>query len=247
MITIKWKLFGSILAVSVIALGDVSGVAFADDYTGIDGSLTPEEEAEMAEKELMKETLVTEKESLPKDTRPEPQSEEDWDKLAQMDDPLATESVDEVSAQANIPWSVFAWGDVILGRGASSSHSIPYGYYRHAGTWHNDKKRLVSAMPGDGVRWEYQTTWNTKYPKAAAVYVPKASYTKRKTATKYTENQLGEPYKLSAKSVSYSWYCSKLPWAGYKGQGYDIDANGGYYVTPDNIYDDGNTRRFFER
>jgi len=84
------------------------------------------------------------------------------------------------------------------------------------------------------------------YDWAAGLWVPRALASQRTSARRFCSSQLGERYNLfSAKSDHSQWYCSKLPWAGYSVRASrDLDPNGGYWVTPADIYNDADTKVF---
>lgn len=84
------------------------------------------------------------------------------------------------------------------------------------------------------------------YDWAYGLYVPSTTLTQRSGARRFASWQIGEPYSLASAKTDYTrWYCSKLPWAGYKTQAWrDLDANGGYWVTPADLYNDSETRVF---
>jgi uncharacterized protein YycO len=157
-----------------------------------------------------------------------------------MEDPLGSTSFEkkrDLLALTTPPWNRLKWGDIVLGRGRMSKlHSIPYGYFRHTGIWHLHEKKLVSATPERGVYFQTQSYWNKVYPRLEFLTVQCLSQEMKKRVTEYARRQIGKPYRISRKNTAVSWYCSKLPWAGYKGKGVDIDAKKAYVVTPDNIY-----------
>jgi len=84
------------------------------------------------------------------------------------------------------------------------------------------------------------------YDWAAGLWVPRALASQRTSARRFCSAQLGERYNLfSAKSDHTQWYCSKLPWAGYATRASrDLDANGGYWVTPADVYNDADVKVF---
>lgn len=84
------------------------------------------------------------------------------------------------------------------------------------------------------------------YDYAYGLWVPAATTYQRTSARRFCSSQLGEPYNLfSSKSDYAQWYCSKLPWAGYVDRAQrDLDVNGGYWVTPADLYNDDETRVF---
>lgn len=84
------------------------------------------------------------------------------------------------------------------------------------------------------------------YDWAAGLWVPKALLSQRTSARRFCSAQIGERYNLfSAKSDHSQWYCSKLPWAGYLTRAArDLDPNGGYWVSPADLYNDADTKVF---
>lgn len=58
--------------------------------------------------------------------------------------------------------------------------------------------------------------------------------------------QAGEPYNIASSKTDFTqWYCSKLVWAGWKVKaGVDLDANGGYWVTPADLVNDSESSTF---
>ncbi|SFS32669.1 YiiX/YebB-like N1pC/P60 family cysteine hydrolase [Marininema halotolerans] len=215
--------------------------------------ISPEEMDQLeAEKAERSDADYIEKEKVPTDPRSLPTNDQELNQMMEEaelhpdSDPLgktaASESIPDRSS-GKAKWNKFINGDIAVARGASS---LPWGYYRHCGVWSTSNKKLITANISNGlkVQWETQTQWNKSYSKIKGVSVNSMSAHKTKKAVKYMIAQLGEPYRLSAKTVSYSWYCSKLAWAGYKGQGTDIDKDGGRYVTVDDIYNDNNTKVF---
>lgn len=84
------------------------------------------------------------------------------------------------------------------------------------------------------------------YDFAYGLWVPRALSSQRTSARRFCSSQIGERYNLfSAKNDYTQWYCSKLPWAGYRDRAMrDLDANGGYWVTPADVYNDNDTSVF---
>lgn len=162
--------------------------------------------------------------------------------------PSIQASVTTASYNHNINWNVWGYGDIILGNGPSSgsSSSVPYGYYRHGATYDDYYGNFISAMPNKGVYRESKRFWETNYKEVVGYWVPDASLDQREKVISYLRQQMGEPYDWSSSKTNYDeWYCTKLPYVGYKIKAsIDIDSNGGYWVTPDNIADDGQTYLF---
>ncbi|MBD1372328.1 hypothetical protein IC620_08160 [Hazenella sp. IB182357] len=211
--------------------------------------LTEAEKNEAKKLDSIKEQLSREFEAknieLSKDTRPVPNSYEDYINLDRKNDPLGDVEKVPQRIAGSAKWHYFGWGDIAFAKPGTSGNSFDYGTFRHTGMWDNDKKRLITAQPSPGVIWEYQTEWNDRYPEIFGSWIPSLTASERASATRYAVAQLGEPYSLRhAKTVSYRWYCSKLPWAGIHGHGVDIDRDGGFLVLPDDIYYDSDVSKF---
>ena len=149
------------------------------------------------------------------------------------------------SGSNRISFSRFDDGDIIV---ALQSWSVG-----HAGIWDDRYDRgtysycvwsAVKSSPGRVLR-ERPVKYRT-YDRAYGLWVPRVSLAGRRAARSYAAAQNGEPYYInSSKSDTRRWYCSKLVWAGYKYRtGVDIDANGGYWVSPVDLYNDRDTRVF---
>lgn len=148
----------------------------------------------------------------------------------------------------SISWSNWSYGDIILGNGPSSgsSSTVPYGYYRHGATYDSYYGNFISAAPSNGVRRESKNFWSTNYKSVAGYWVPSSSSSQRFNVVSYLRQQMGEPYQWNSSKTNYAeWYCTKLPYVAYKGNAaIDIDGDGGYWVFPDDIANDDQTRLF---
>ncbi len=144
-----------------------------------------------------------------------------------------------------ISFRYFDDGDIIV---AIQSWSVG-----HAGIWDERYDRgtysycvwsAVKSSPGRVLR-EQPVKYRT-YDRAYGLWVPRVSLRGRRAARSYAAAQNGEPYRIhSSKRDQSHWYCSKLVWAGYKYRtGVDLDANGGYWVSPVDLYNDRDTRVF---
>ncbi|GIM44687.1 hypothetical protein DNHGIG_02360 [Collibacillus ludicampi] len=186
-----------------------------------------------------------EKPSIPADPRgPLPKDASEWDQwIKKHPDPLAKNGgVTSSVIPASITLGPLVNGDIILGASPTngSKSSVPYGYFRHAAMYDSGNGNFISAMPGIGVYRETTSFWSNGYNVVRNMYVTNASYTQRQSVVQNAAAHIGEPYNFgSSKTDISSWYCSKLPWFEYnKWASIDIDANGGYWVTPDDIYND---------
>ena len=129
-------------------------------------------------------------------------------------------------------------GDFLLGHKGWA----PWGYWRHAGMWdaYGGYNKTVHARGyGWGVRRDAWNWFATHYSKAAVMGVW-TSATVRSQAGWYAIAQIGEPYTLwTSKTNQSKWYCTKLVWASYywrSGRVIDLDSNGGFWVTPNNLW-----------
>jgi len=192
---------------------------------------------------------------IPNDPRgPLPESGDQWEEwLKNHPDPIQssynagttiTGVTPAATTQKQFPLGLLIDGDIVLGARAtdSSSSSAPYGYFRHAGMFVSSNNSFISAMPNKGVEWESIYWWETNYGDVILSWVPNATYDQVANATTSAVAHLGEPYDWqSSKTDTTKWYCSKIPWFQYnKWASIDIDFDGGYWVTPDNIWADDN-------
>lgn len=153
------------------------------------------------------------------------------------------------SGSNSIDYSSFENGDIVL---VHDGFCI-YGYYRHAGTYDEDKDKFISAQKNDlgnsdGVIWEDKDWYRDNYDEAVGVWVVDAtSEIRTETRDKimdYLRDQLGEPYIFSSYNNRSSWYCSKLPWVGWEDHyECDLNENGGFCV-PDDLEKSDDTKIF---
>lgn len=208
----------------------------------------------VSEPVIYAEPIYIPKLKLPTDPRPFPKTEHQWKNIQKMTDPLAKDTPKSTpffsplakGTQSSIPWNELKWGDILLGRG-SGKNCVPYGYFRHAGMWHYSKKMILSAMPKEGVCFQSPAIWTKDLPRMEFLTVPKLSLKLKETITKYGERQLGKPYSFSAKGTIKSWYCSKIPWACYHGQGINLDYYGLFLVAPDSLYNSPHAKTFYRK
>ncbi|MMZ62587.1 hypothetical protein D1872_248030 [compost metagenome] len=111
----------------------------------------------------------------------------------------------------------------------------------HAAIVRQDKNYIVEAMPSDGVR-NYQNNWGVRCDTKKKMYVNGATAAKKTAAQAYAAGKIGTKYSLlSTKSSTSSYYCSQLVWQAWNEQGFDLDSNGGFIVTPAELERDFNT------
>lgn len=102
----------------------------------------------------------------------------------------------------------------------------------------------ANTTPVNGVQKERASKYRT-YDWGYGEWVPgKTAY--GLAAVNWCAAQVREPYDISSSKTDYSrWYCSKLVWAGWKVKaGVDLDANGGYWVTPADLVNDSQSATF---
>ncbi|PKQ29708.1 MAG: hypothetical protein CVT60_03905 [Actinobacteria bacterium HGW-Actinobacteria-10] len=145
----------------------------------------------------------------------------------------------------NLQFDLFRDGDIILGFDAwTVGHAGVLDGTRNISAytycvWSAIKSGAACVTLEQGGKYRH-------YDWAFGLYVPGTTLAQRSAARRFVSYQAGEPYVLaSAKTDFTRWYCSKLPWAGYKSQASrDLDSNGGYWVTPADLYNDAETRVF---
>lgn len=168
----------------------------------------------------------------------------------------------------NISWSSFYYGDIVVMRDSSCSYFGYPCYWVHAAMYDRDWDTGLGdasfafwsaypsgAAPSDNASSTYSTSGKVglqsktsihQYSSAQAVWVPSTNSTQQYNTTVYAYNQRRESFNtISPKTSSSSWYCSKIPYMAYSwASGKNIDYDGGYYIFPDDIYNDGDTSVF---
>lgn len=170
-----------------------------------------------------------------------------WD----LEKPEVTRHPDEAPSTAGgngdgrnaLSFSAFDNGDMVVALGTATGHA---GCWADARYTNLDSRCIWSAntAPVNGVQLEQPRKYQA-YDFAYGIWVPtKASY--GTGVVSYAAAQLGEPYNISSSKTDYTqWYCSKLPWVGWKLKtGLDLDADGGYWVWPVDLVNDAQTAVF---
>lgn len=105
----------------------------------------------------------------------------------------------------------------------------------HAAIVRENNNYIVEAMPSSGVR-NQPNTWASDYDSKKKFYVKGATYSNYYNAQSYAFSKIGYDYDiLAAKDNPWRFYCSSLVWQSWVSQGYNLDTNGGTYVTPADI------------
>lgn len=152
-------------------------------------------------------------------------------------------------AAYNMDFSLFETGDIILVM--KKNGFCPYGYFSHAGIYDEKSGSFISAQIADagngvGVIRESPEWYRTNFDQAVGLSVKCPEGDRKKIARKiisYLNEQIGKPYSLLPGYTNRdSWYCSKLPWIGWKDSGgIDLKAkntHGLEFCLPDNIFFD---------
>lgn len=204
------------------------------------------------QKDAYKKAHSVAKDKLPQDPRgPLPANPEEIDAwLAANPDPLLdTVGTEAVTVEMkSLPTDYLDSGDIILGATPIfGKSSVPYGYFRHGSTYSRFTGGFISAMPEYGVYHESVYFWSTEYGDVSLNWVPNTTWEQRDNLVMDIQMQVGEPYSFTTtKSDLNSWYCTKLPWDGYNYYtGIDIDFDGGYYVFPDDIFQDSDVSQYW--
>ncbi|PKQ15284.1 MAG: hypothetical protein CVT67_10280 [Actinobacteria bacterium HGW-Actinobacteria-7] len=145
----------------------------------------------------------------------------------------------------NIAFTYFDDGDIIVTQGTLTGHAGEWDSYYYNGSTYDNCVWSANTTPSNGVQREEPRKYRG-YDEAYGLWVPSASTTKRTKARSYCRAQNGEPYNItSLKSDQAHWYCSKLCWSSYKyTAAIDLDGNGGTYVWPIDLVNDGQTAVF---
>lgn len=151
------------------------------------------------------------------------------------------------SGTNNVSFANCDYGDIAL----LHDGWVAWGYFRHAGLFDADfytgeySACFWSAQKDTGVLLETPDQYH-HYDECGLLWVPSATADQRYQTTWYCYYQYGEPYNItSSKSDESSWYCSKLAWKAYSVKtGLDLDADGGYYVKPDDLWNSSLTYVF---
>lgn len=148
--------------------------------------------------------------------------------------------------QNTIAFTSFDTGDIIVVLGTT---------FGHAGCWsdalYSASRGLYSyciwsanTTPVNGVQLEQPVKYRA-YDRAYGLWVPKKANC-GSAVVSYCALQRGEPYNIVSSKTDYArWYCSKLPWVGWRLKaGVDLDADGGYWVWPVDLVNDSDTAVF---
>jgi uncharacterized protein YycO len=116
----------------------------------------------------------------------------------------------------------------------------------HAAIVRYDNNYIVEAWTGnDNKVRNYQNNFGKRFSDARKFYVKGATDQEYKNAAAYETEQVGDPYSLAATTnTTTKFYCSQLVWQAWSRQGYDLDGNGGFVVTPANLEADSQTIRY---
>jgi len=167
--------------------------------------------------------------------------------------PKAVKHADTVPASAGgngdgsntLPFTQFESGDMVVTGGTLTGHAGEWDAAYWKGSLYDSCIWSANTQPVNGVQREAPRKYRA-YDYAYALWVPALSATKRAAARTYCKAQLGEPYDIgSSKADQSAWYCSKLCWSSYRyTAGLDLDGDGGLWVWPIDLVNDGQTSVF---
>lgn len=122
------------------------------------------------------------------------------------------------------PGSIGGKGDILIALDSITDH---VGIVK-------DSYSIIEAHPDTGNVSYRDNNWTSRYDKIKGLKVS-ATATQKSGAVKYAELQLGDPYGFTTRNDTSTWYCSKLVWAAYKGQGIDLEPHTAMLITPGDI------------
>ncbi|GIP22090.1 hypothetical protein [Paenibacillus sp. J22TS3] len=135
-------------------------------------------------------------------------------------------------------------GDIVLQNDPGTSIQ---GDINHGGMYDGSSVdvSIYTAQPNQGVKWEAVSEWR-RHDEVWGLKTDASSSTEAAAFNKVrADASLGETYYWYAgKGDPDSWYCSKIPWYGYSAMGIELDENGGYWVTPDDLFASSKTHLY---
>lgn len=153
------------------------------------------------------------------------------------------------SGKNSLSFSAFDDGDMVVALGTATGHAGEWDAYYYTKYSQRIGAPCVwsaNTTPVNGVQREAPLKYRN-YDYAYGVWVPSSTPAQRVAARNYCRAQNGERYVITSSKADQSrWYCSKLLWASYKyaGPKIDLDANGGYWVWPEDLVKDSQTAVF---
>lgn len=170
-----------------------------------------------------------------------------WDlekpKVARHPDEAPTTASGNGDGSNTLSFGAFDSGDMVVGLGTATGHAGCWADSRYV-TAESSCVWSANTTPVNGVQLEKARKFRS-YDYAYGLWVPtKASY--GNSVVSYCAAQAGEPYNIASSKTDYTkWYCSKLPWVGWKLKAaIDLDADGGYWVWPVDLVNDSQTTVF---
>ncbi|MBI5232375.1 MAG: hypothetical protein HY876_09460 [Coriobacteriales bacterium] len=144
----------------------------------------------------------------------------------------------------NLSFAKFSTGDYCCAFSNAIGHAGLFDADLFGGNVYNKCMHSANTRPVNGVQLEAPMKYR-QFDRAFGVWVPRAGRSKRVSARNFCKAQRGEPYDIRSTKSDYSrWYCSKLVWAAYRSVGYNLDPSGGFWVTPSDLYKDGDAAVF---
>lgn len=143
-----------------------------------------------------------------------------------------------------LSFAAFDSGDMVVALGTLTGHAGIWDSKRFLGSIYDKCIWSANTTPVNGVQLERPSKFRG-YDYAYGIWVPaKSAY--GPSVVSYCAAQSGEPYDINSSKTNYSrWYCSKLPYVGWKSKtGLDLDADGGFWVWPVDLVNDRDTSIF---
>jgi uncharacterized protein YycO len=131
-------------------------------------------------------------------------------------------------------YSSVLWGDILV----VHDGYVAWGFWRHTGIYNPDMT-FDPILESDANGVHYSPEYKFKHYDIQAGLMPKPGYGYVAfNALQNAKTHLGKPYSydFNNKWRTDKFYCSSLVWRGYYDAGWDIDSDGGDFVSPGDIY-----------
>jgi len=144
-------------------------------------------------------------------------------------------------------------GDILLG---SHDHNITGGHFSHAALVSNAEQGEIledtvipPSLTEPGARRNVWKDWIATFSYVALVRINKTDVTEGEfdAVVQWARDRLGRPFRYPATSIhkenDSAMYCSQYVWLAFKrAMAIDLDDDGGWLVTPDDLYDTTNVQ-----
>ncbi|QAA21829.1 YiiX/YebB-like N1pC/P60 family cysteine hydrolase [Sporolactobacillus terrae] len=114
----------------------------------------------------------------------------------------------------------------------------------HAAIVLHDNNKIVEAWPDEGVRVA-KNNWGDRFSSHKKFYILHAGAQRYTAAQSYAYSKRRKPYSLLvSKGDKSAYYCSQLVWQSWRPQRFNLDSNGGFFVTPADLENDSQTVQY---